>query len=147
MNNQSQLVGIYRLYKLGRMSGSTFSKDIKINERGLHPVHHSFAEKSNANHTINGLWYEEDQEATRLYWAKQPYDLEKEYTKFEEVKGIEEKTIGKVEEGIKIKEVQFKLSQMSKDELIDFAEKNEFKIKKTKSVENILTEIIAQIEI
>jgi len=140
MNNQTQLVGIYRLFKLGRMSGNAFSKDIKINERGLHPVHHSFAEDSNANHTINGLWYEEDQEATRLYWSKQPYDLEKEYTKFEEVKEEKEMTP-------EIKEVHDKLCLMSKEELIEFAEKNEYKIKKTKSAENILAEIIAQVEI
>jgi len=140
MSNQSQLVGIYRLYKLGRMSGNAFSKDIKINERGLHPVHHSFVEDSNANHAINGLWYEEDQEATKLYWSKQPYDLEKEYTKFEEVKEVKEMTP-------EIKEVHNKLCLMTKDELIDFAEKNEYKIKKTKSAENILAEIIAQVEI
>lgn len=136
----TQLVGIYRLFKLGRMNGKTFDKDIKVKDRDLHPVHHSFAEESNSNYRINGLWYEEDKEATKLYWAKKPYKAEKEYSNFEEVKSEKEMTP-------QIKEIHNKLTEMTKDQLIDFAEKNDYKIKKTKSVENIVLELIEQIEV
>lgn len=136
MNNQTQLVGIYRLFKLGRMGGNLFTKDIKVPERDLHPVHHSFAEDSNFNHKINGLWYEEDKKATELYWQKKPYDVVKEYAEFEEIK----------EMSPEIKEVHNRLTKMSKEELIEFAEKNEYKVKKTKSAENIVLELIEQIE-
>ena len=139
MNNPTQLVGIYRLFKLGRTSGKSFNKDIKLPERDLHPVHHDFAEMSNENHQINGLWYEEDKKATQLYWQKKPYDTVKEYSEFEEV--VEEKAIAG-----EIKEAHYKLSQMTKEELIDFADKNGFNIKKSKSAENILAELIEQIE-
>ena len=139
MNNQTQLVGIYRLFKLGRTSGKSFNKDIKLPERDLHPVHHDFAEMSNENHQINGLWYEEDKKATQLYWQKKPYDTVKEYAEFEEV--VEEKVIAG-----EIKEAHYKLSQMNKEQLIEFAEKNGFKVTKTKKAENILAELIEQIE-
>ena len=139
MNNPTQLVGIYRLFRLGRTSGNLFNKDIKLPERDLHPVHHDFAEMSNENHKINGLWYEEDKKATQLYWQKKPYDTVKEYAEFEEV--VEEKVIAG-----EIKEAHYKLSQMTKEELIDFADKNGFNIKKSKSAENILAELIEQIE-
>ena len=139
MNNPTQLVGIYRLFRLGRTSGNLFNKDIKLPERDLHPVHHDFAEMSNENHQINGLWYEEDKKATQLYWQKKPYDTVKEYAEFEEV--VEEKVIAG-----EIKEAHYKLSQMTKEELIDFADKNGFNIKKSKSAENILAELIEQIE-
>jgi hypothetical protein len=136
MSNQTQLVGIYRLFKLGRMGGNLFTKDIKVPERDLHPVHHSFAEDSNFNHKINGLWYEEDKKATELYWQKKPYDVVKEYAEFEEIK----------EMSPEIKEVHNRLTKMTKEELIEFAEKNDYKIKKTKSAENIVLELIEQIE-
>ena len=139
MNNPTQLVGIYRLFRLGRTSGNLFNKDIKLPERDLHPVHHDFAEMSNENHQINGLWYEEEKKATQLYWQKKPYDTVKEYAEFEEV--VEEKVIAG-----EIKEAHYKLSQMTKEELIDFADKNGFNIKKSKSAENILAELIEQIE-
>ena len=139
MNNPTQLVGIYRLFRLGRTSSNLFNKDIKLPERDLHPVHHDFAEMSNENHQINGLWYEEDKKATQLYWQKKPYDTVKEYSEFEEV--VEEKVIAG-----EIKEAHYKLSQMTKEELIDFADKNGFNIKKSKSAENILAELIEQIE-
>ena len=139
MNNPTQLVGIYRLFRLGRTSSNLFNKDIKLPERDLHPVHHDFAEMSNENHQINGLWYEEDKKATQLYWQKKPYDTVKEYSEFEEV--VEEKAIAS-----EIKEAHYKLSQMTKEELIDFADKNGFNIKKSKSAENILAELIEQIE-
>lgn len=138
-NHEGKLVGIYRLYKLGRMSTNRFDKDIKSLDRDLHPVHHSFAESSNENHQINGLWYEEDKAATKKYWNKEPYDSTKEYTPFEDVK--EEK------EPVGIAEIKNKLSEMTKEELIVFAEKNDYNIKKSKSAENILAELIEQIDV
>ena len=138
MNNQTQLVGIYRLFKLGRTSGNLFNKDIKLPERDLHPVHHDFAEMSNENHQINGLWYEEDKKATQLYWQKKPYDTVKEYAEFEEVKEEGEVPL--------IETPKHRLSKMTKEELIEFADKNGFNVKKSKSAENILAELIEQIE-
>jgi len=78
-------VGIYKLYKLGRLSGNLFTTDIKVLERDLHTVHHDYAEKINAQSTINGLWYELDEKATKLYWEKKPFKTVKEYAEFEEV--------------------------------------------------------------
>jgi len=144
----TQLVGIYRLYKLGRMSGNKFDKNIKVIDRDLHPVHHSFVEESNANSHINGLLYEEDKEATKLYWAKKPYKQVKEFTAFEDVESnplSEGKPV--IELNPMIQEIHNKLSEMTKEELIDFAEKNEYKVTKTKKAENILLELIDQIEV
>jgi hypothetical protein len=78
-------VGIYRLYKLGRLSGASFDKSIKVLERDLHPIHHEYADNINANCAINGLLYELDENATKLYWDKKPYETVKEFTVFEEV--------------------------------------------------------------
>lgn len=79
-------VGIYKLYKLGRLSGSSFDTSIKVLERDLHVVHHDYAEKINSQSNINGLLYEEDAKATKLYWEKKPFKEVKEFTPFEEVK-------------------------------------------------------------
>lgn len=151
MNHENQLVGIYVLYKLGRMSNNSFDKDIKVKDRDLHPVHHSFAEESNENYKINGLWYEEDKEATKKYWNKQPYDSAKEYTKFEEVPPADEDQDDNNDDdngsNLEITEIKNKLSEMNKEELIAFAEKNEYKVTKTKKAENILIELIEQIEV
>jgi hypothetical protein len=78
-------VGIYKLYKLGRLSGSSFDTSIKVLDMDLHPVHHEYAKKINENSAINGLLYEEDEKATKLYWEKKPYKTVKEYVQFEEV--------------------------------------------------------------
>lgn len=136
MNTQTQLVGMYELFKLGRKQGGGYDLNHKTKDRDVHPVHHSFASESNANSQINGLLYVEDKEATAKYWSKG-----KEFTPFVEVAKEPVK-----EYAPEIKEVVNKLSEMTKDELIDFAEKNDFKIKKTKSAENILAELIEQIE-
>lgn len=147
----TQLVGIYRLYKLGRMSGNKFDRDIKVIDRDLHPVHHEFAETSNSNSDINGLLYVEDKEATKKYWNKQPYDVEKEFTPFEEVKTPPAPPINPIdpptEDLTGIAAITNKLSEMTKEQLIEFAEKNEYKVTKTKKAENILAEIIPQIEV
>lgn len=147
--SRTQLVGIYILYKLGRKQGGGYDENHKQKDRDLHPVHHSFAEDSNANSQINGLLYVEDKEATKKYWNKEPYDSVKEYTKFEDVPADsppvgDDSTNGDL---TGIAEIKNKLSEMTKDQLIDFAEKNDYKVTKTKKAENILLELIDQIEV
>jgi len=90
-------VGIYKLYKLGRLSGENFDPTIKVLERDLHVVHHEYAEKINAQSNINGLLYEEDVKATKLYWEKKPFKAVKEYVKFEELKDVEMTTSSEIE--------------------------------------------------
>jgi hypothetical protein len=131
---RTQLVGMYELFKLGRKQGGGYDLNHKTKDRDLHPVHHSFVEESNANSQINGLLYIENKEATSKYWSKG-----KEFTPFVEVP--------KTPLTPEIQEVHNKLSEMTKDELIEFAEKNDFKVKKTKSAENILAELIEQIDV
>jgi hypothetical protein len=89
MRNEQQ-VGVYKLHKLARMSNTTFDKSIKVLERDLHPVHHDYADKINAQSEINGLLYEYDDKATKLYWDKKPYKAVKEFTEFEEVDELAE---------------------------------------------------------
>lgn len=139
----TQLVGIYELFRLGRKQGGGFDLNHKTKDRDLHPVHHSFAEESNANTQINGLLYVEDKEATKKYWNGESYErAKKEYTKFVDVPEVPKKELSP-----EIQEIQNKLSEMTKEQLIEFAEKNDYKIKKTKSAENILAELIEQIEV
>lgn len=131
---RTQLVGMYELFRLGRKQGGGYDLNHKTKDRDLHPVHHSFVEESNANSQINGLLYIENKEATANYWGSK-----KEFTTFVD--------IPKTTLSPEIQEVHNKLSVMNKEELIDFAEKNDFKIKKTKSAENILSELIEQIDV
>jgi len=137
----NQLVGIYELFKLGRKQGGGYDVNHKTKDRDLHPVHHSFAEDSNANSQLNGLLYVEDKKATANYWAKKPYNSPVEFTPFEEIKAP------KAELTPEIQEVHNKLSEMNKEELIAFADKNDFKVTKTKKAENILAELIEQIDV
>lgn len=85
-----QQVGIYRLFKLGRLAGNTFDTTIKVLDADLHPVHHDYADKINAQSEMNGLLYEYDEKATKLYWDKKPYKVTKEFAEFEEVSGNDE---------------------------------------------------------
>jgi hypothetical protein len=78
-------VGIYKLYKLGRLNGSKFDTGIKVLERDLHVIHHNYAENINAHSDLNGLFYELDEKATKLYKEKKPFKNVKEFTDFEEV--------------------------------------------------------------
>lgn len=151
-----QLVGIYILYKLGRKQGGGYDENHKQKDRDLHPVHHSFAEDSNANSQINGLLYVEDKEATKKYWNKKPYYTPVEYTEFKDVKDFvsSEEVISSTElrkelgyETVGFEEVKNKLSEMTKEQLIEFADKNDFKVTRTKKAENILLELIEQIEV
>jgi len=79
-------MGVYRLYRLGRMSNTTFNPDIKVLERDLHVIENGYAENINGNSAINGLLYEKDVNATKLYWDKKPFKQVKVYTEFQEVK-------------------------------------------------------------
>lgn len=148
----TQLVGIYILYKLGRKQGGGYDVNHKQKDRDLHPVHHSFAETSNSNSQINGLLYVEDKAATKLYWDKKPYDKVKEFTEFEDVKDSDsnkDDDLGDkgTEDFTGIAAITNKLSTMTKEQLIEFADKNDYKVTKTKKAENILAEIIPQIEV
>lgn len=80
-----QIIGIYKLYKLGRGGDGQFTKDFKTLERESHPISHNYAEKINHFHSINGLFYEFDALADKLYWEGKPIVKTKEYTAFEEI--------------------------------------------------------------
>lgn len=99
-------VGIYKSYRLGRLSNTTFDRTIKILERDLHPLHHDYADKINAQSNINGLLYELDEKATKLYWDKKPYKNIKEFTSFEEVDTTD----------VKIDDLRFEYKELSKEE-------------------------------
>lgn len=105
MRNEQQ-VGIYKLYKLARMSNTTFDKSIKVLERDVHPIHHEYADKVNAQAEINGLWYEFDEKATKLYWDKKPYKAVKEFTDFIEVEEVD----------VKIDNLRAEYKELSKEE-------------------------------
>lgn len=72
------MVGVYKLYKLSKGVGNTFSHDFKKLERDLHVVNHEYADLINHYSTINGSLYEMDEKATKLYWEKKPYKEVKE---------------------------------------------------------------------
>lgn len=80
------MVGVYKLYKLGKGVGNTFSHDFKKLERDLHIVTHEYADLINHYSTMNGSHYEMDEKATKLYWEKKPFKDVKEFVEFEELK-------------------------------------------------------------
>ena len=86
MKNQHQIMGVYTLYKLGRASQSQFDVNVKYLERELHIIPNSFAADTNAFSNINGLLYVKDETATDKYFSGQPFEKQKDYTDFEEVK-------------------------------------------------------------
>ena len=90
MQKQGQ-VGVYKLFKLGRGTGGSFTTEFKNLERDVHIVTHEYAEQINRFSSINGLSYEYCEKETKLYWDKKPFKAVKEYTDFEEVKEIEVK--------------------------------------------------------
>jgi hypothetical protein len=60
-------VAVYVLHKLGR-EGNGFNPAYKLSiERPPHLVHITFAETTNDNCKINGLWYEKDEKLTKLH--------------------------------------------------------------------------------
>lgn len=129
-------MGVYRSYKLGR-SGNSFSHEFgKRLERDLHVITNDYAESININSANNGLYYEKDEKATKLYLDGKPFKSVKEFTAFEEVKTEPEKT---EEEGVN-------LSNMTKAELIAFAKEHGFEIDATSKKEDIIQAIKEQSE-
>ena len=60
-------VAVYVLHRLGR-EGNGFNSAYKLSvERPPHLVHITFAETTNDNCKINGLWYEKDEKLTKLH--------------------------------------------------------------------------------
>lgn len=60
-------VAVYVLHKLGR-EGNGFNSAYKLSvERPPHLVHITFANTTNDNCKINGLWYEKDEKLTKLH--------------------------------------------------------------------------------
>lgn len=60
-------VAVYTLHKLAR-EGNGFTPNYKLSvERPPHLVHITFAETTNDNCKINGLWYEKDEKLTKLH--------------------------------------------------------------------------------
>ena len=86
-------MGVYRLHKLARV-GNNFTRDVKVNlERDLHVIQNEYAENINAHSEVNGLLYEKDEQATKLYLDGKPFKATKEYAKFEEVKDDEKEAL------------------------------------------------------
>jgi len=84
-------MAVYKLHKLARTNGG-FDKAIRIAlERDVHVVQIEYAEQVNAHSHINGLYYEKDEKATKLYLDKQPFKAVKEYAEFVEV--VEEEIV------------------------------------------------------
>jgi hypothetical protein len=117
-------MGVYRLYNLAQ-KGKGFSETRLGMERDLHVIQNSYAEGINANSAINGLEYEKDEKATKLYLEKKPFKTVKEFTEFEDVKG---------EEAVDV-------SKMTREGLIKFAKDNDFKIDVLSKKEVILEAI------
>ena len=60
-------VAVYVLHRLGR-EGNGFNSAYKLSvERPPHLVHITFANTTNDNCKINGLWYEKDEKLTKLH--------------------------------------------------------------------------------
>ena len=60
-------VAVYVLHRLGR-EGNGFNSAYKLSvERPPHLVHITFADTTNDNCKINGLWYEKDEKLTKLH--------------------------------------------------------------------------------
>lgn len=128
MSNEHQ-VGIYRLYKLGRLAGNRFDTSIKVLDADLHPAHHEYADKINSQSEMNGLLYELDEKATKLYWDKKPYRTVKEFTKFEEVIAEEDSIL---ENEIEISKTEYIKPMVSESD-------KEAKVKELKAIYKKLT--------
>lgn len=82
-------MAVYKLHKLAR-SGKGFDLSIRIGlERDLHVVQTEYANQVNAHSQMNGLFYEKDEKATKLYLEKKPFKQVKEYAEYVEVKDEE----------------------------------------------------------
>lgn len=78
-------VGVYKLFKLGRLNSQSFTHDFKTLERDSHVINHDYAERINKYSVMNGLHYEYDEVSDKLYWLKKPFKVSVEFTDFEEI--------------------------------------------------------------
>ena len=82
-------VAVYVLHKLGR-EGNGFNSAYKLSvERPPHLVHITFADTTNDNCRINGLWYEKDEKLTKLHLEGKDFLEVQEPSKDELVKEYE----------------------------------------------------------
>lgn len=82
-------VAVYVLHKLAR-EGNGFTPNYKLSvERPPHLVHITFAETTNDNCKINGLWYEKDEKLTKLHLEGKDFLEVQEPSKDELVKEYE----------------------------------------------------------
>ena len=82
-------VAVYVLHKLGR-EGNGFNSNYKLSvERPPHLVHITFADTTNDNCKINGLWYEKDEKLTKLHLEGKDFLEVQEPSKDELVKEYE----------------------------------------------------------
>jgi hypothetical protein len=82
-------VAVYVLHKLGR-EGNGFNSNYKLSvERPPHLVHITFADTTNDNCKINGLWYEKDEKLTKLHLEGKDFLEVQEPSKDELIKEYE----------------------------------------------------------
>ena len=82
-------VAVYVLHRLGR-EGNGFNSAYKLSvERPPHLVHITFADTTNDNCKINGLWYEKDEKLTKLHLEGKDFLEVQEPSKDELIKEYE----------------------------------------------------------
>jgi hypothetical protein len=82
-------VAVYVLHRLGR-EGNGFNSAYKLSvERPPHLVHITFADTTNDNCKINGLWYEKDDKLTKLHLEGKDFLEVQEPSKDELIKEYE----------------------------------------------------------
>jgi hypothetical protein len=82
-------VAVYVLHRLGR-EGNGFNSNYKLSvERPPHLVHITFADTTNDNCKINGLWYEKDEKLTKLHLEGKDFLEVQEPSKDELIKEYE----------------------------------------------------------
>ena len=59
----------------------------------IHVVQNEYADNVNAYSNMNGLYYEKNEQATKLYLDKKPFKQVKEFVAFEEVKDDEKEAL------------------------------------------------------
>lgn len=113
-------MAVYKLHKLARTNGG-FDRAIRIAlERDVHVVQTEYAEQINSFSNINGLYYEKDEKATKLWLDKKPFKEVKEYVEFIEVKE-EEIVLPKIKDTTK--SIEEESLPKTRDELAKLYEK------------------------
>jgi hypothetical protein len=114
-------MAVYKLHKLAR-SGKGFDLAIRIGlERDLHVVQTEYANQVNAHSQMNGLYYEKDEKATKLYLDKKPFKAVKEYVDFEEIVVEEEIVLPTIKDTTK--SIEEESLPKTRDELAKIYEK------------------------